>query len=126
MTEPFVDALATALAGGTASALGTAGKQALAKIRELIRGRFEQDPAMQEALEAAEQPGAGPEKITVLAQRLDQACADDPDFAESLHSQSAVLHNKISASGDGVVNVNQGSAERLIQARDIHGGITFN
>ncbi|GAA4849621.1 hypothetical protein GCM10025787_35710 [Saccharopolyspora rosea] len=126
MTDPFLDSLATALAGQLATALGTAGKQAVSKVRELVRRRSQRDPETVAALEAAEQPSAGPEQVTALAERLDRACAEDPEFAEQLRAEGASVHRMISASGNAVVNENHGNVDKLIQAREIHGGITFN
>ncbi|MCI2416668.1 hypothetical protein MOQ72_04475 [Saccharopolyspora sp. K220] len=126
MTDPFLDSLATALAGQVATALGAAGTQALAKVRELLRRRAQNDPETQAALEAAEQPSAGQPQITALAERLDQVCAQDAAFAEQLRSEGEELYKEISATDDSVVNVNHGQVNNLIQAREIKGDITFS
>ncbi|GAA0515987.1 hypothetical protein GCM10011581_47470 [Saccharopolyspora subtropica] len=126
MTDPFLDSLATALAGQVATALGAAGTRALEKVRELLRRRSQSDPETKAALEAAEQDSAGPEQITALAERLDQVCAEDAQFAEELRAEGAEVYKEISASENSVVNVNHGKVRNLIQAREIHGGITFN
>ncbi len=126
MTDPFLDSLATALAGQTAAALGSAGAKALEKVRELVRRKSEKDPETQTALEAAEQPSAGQTEIRALAERLDQVGAADPEFARRLRDEGAELQQNITASGDSVVNTNSGNVDKLIQAREIHGGITFN
>ncbi|GAA4619875.1 hypothetical protein [Saccharopolyspora hordei] len=126
MTDPFLDSLATALAGQAATALGAAGKAALAKVRELLKRRSEDDPETQAALEAAERPDADRPQVIALAERLDRVCAEDPEFAQQLRTEGAAVHNDVSAAHDGVVNINEGQVDKLIQARDIHGGITFN
>lgn len=126
MTDPFLDSLATALAGQAATALGAAGKAALAKVRELLKRRSEDDPETQAALEAAERPDADRPQVIALAERLDRVCAEDPKFAQQLRTEGAAVHNDVSAAHDGVVNINEGQVDKLIQARDIHGGITFN
>ncbi|MBB5155262.1 hypothetical protein [Saccharopolyspora phatthalungensis] len=126
MTDPFLDSLATALAGQVATALGAAGTQALAKVRELLRRRSQNDPETKAALEAAEQPSAGPPQITALAERLDQVCTEDATFADQLHTQGAEVHKAISAADDSVVNVNNGKVNNLVQAREIKGNITFS
>jgi hypothetical protein len=123
--DPFLDSLATALGGQVATALGTAGTAALGKVRELVHRRSGQDPQTQVALEAAERPDAGQEQISALAERLDQACGEDPVFAEELRREGAPVHNEITAS-DNVLNVNHGTAQNLVQTREINGGITFN
>lgn len=125
MTDPFLDSLATALGGQAATALGAAGTMALAKVRELLRRRSQQDPDTQAALEAAERDDAGPGQITALAERLDEVCAEDEEFAEQLRHEGAAVHNEITAS-DNVVNINKGQVTNLVQTREINGGITFN
>ncbi|MGI8308088.1 hypothetical protein [Saccharopolyspora sp. ASAGF58] len=126
MTDPFLDSLATALAGQVATALGKAGSQALVKVRELVRRRSQNDPETQAALEAAEQESAGKPQIKALAERLDQVCGEDAAFAEQLRAEGAEVHKAISAADDGVVNVNHGEVNNLIQAREIKGNITFS
>lgn len=126
MTDPFLDSLAAALGGQVATALGSAGSTALRKVRELVRRKSEDDPETAEALEVAEQPSSGQAEAEALARRLEEAGAEDPDFAQQLRSEGAELHQEISAAGDGVTNVINGSAKNVIQARDVDGGITFN
>ncbi|MEV0698249.1 hypothetical protein AB0I53_10055 [Saccharopolyspora sp. NPDC050389] len=126
MTDPFLDSLATALAGQVATALGTAGEKALTKVRALLRRRSQDDPETKAALEAAEQESAGQPQIKALAERLDQVCAEDAAFAEQLRAEGAEVHKEISATDNAVVNVNHGKVKNLIQARDIEGNITFN
>ncbi|GAB3277124.1 hypothetical protein [Parasphingorhabdus pacifica] len=126
MTDPFLDSLATALAGQAAGVLGSAGSTALEKVRGLIRGRSEQDPEMGAALEAAEQPAAEEPTVRALAERLDRAATQDPEFAQQLRSDGAEVHREVTASEQSVVNTVSGNADKVIQAREIHGGITFN
>ncbi|TDD42108.1 hypothetical protein [Saccharopolyspora elongata] len=126
MTDPFLDSLATALAGQAATALGAAGKKALEKVRDLLRRRSQNDPETRAALEAAEQDSAGQPQVKALAERLDQVCAEDAEFAEELRTEGAEVHEEISAADNAVVNVNRGEVKNLIQARTIEGNITFN
>lgn len=124
MTDPFLDSLATALAGQAATALGAAGRAAVQKIRDLLGNRAARDPGTQAALEAA-RPDE-PETVRALARRLDQVAHDDPELAELISSARTVLHQELTAGEGGVVNENRGTVQNLVQARDIHGGITFN
>lgn len=126
MSDPFIDALATALAGQAVTALGSAGTAALSKIRELVRGKSAEDPELGTALEAAQDPSAGQEHVRALAERLDQNAAADQAFGQQLRSEGAPVYNDISATGNGVVNEFSGQADKVIQARDVHGGITLN
>lgn len=124
MTDPFLDSLATALASQAATALSSAGRAALQKIRDLLGKRAARDPETQGVLEAA-QPAA-PETVRALARRLDQVAQDDPELAGLISAARTVLSEEFTAIDGGVVNENRGTAQNLIQARDIHGGITFN
>lgn len=124
MTDPFLDSLATALAGQAATAVGAAGRAAVQKIRDFLGKRAARDPATQAALEAA-QP-AQPETVMALAQRLDQVANDDPELAELISSARTVLHQELTAGDGGVLNENRGTVQNLVQAKEIHGGITFN
>lgn len=124
MTDPLLDSLANALAGQAVSALSAAAKAALQKVRDLLGKRAARDPETQAALESA-QP-ARPETVRALAQRLDQVAGDDPELAELISSARRVLHQEITAGDGGVVNTISGNAQKVVQARDIHGGITFN
>ena len=126
MSDPFLDSLASALAGQVATALGAAGAKALKQVRAVVRRKSEDDAETGAALEAAEQPSAGQPEVEALARRLAEAGERDPGFADQLRTEGAELHQVVSASGGGVANVNNGSAEKLIQAQEIQGGITFN
>ncbi|MDA3626549.1 hypothetical protein OU415_13970 [Saccharopolyspora sp. WRP15-2] len=126
MTDPFLDSLATALAGQAATALGAAGKAALVKVRDLLKRRSERDPETKAALEAAEADTADRPQIKALAERLDQVCAEDAEFAEELRSEGAAVHNDVSAADDSVVNINHGQVKNLVQTREFNGNITFN
>ncbi|MBE9375786.1 hypothetical protein IQ251_15140 [Saccharopolyspora sp. HNM0983] len=126
MTDPFLESVATALAGQAAAALGSAGKQALSKIRDLVRSRAGEDPETSAALAAAEREDAGQPEVTALAERLDRARGQDSEFAEQLRDAGEIVHNQISATGGGVVNHVSGNANKVIQADRIEGGITFN
>ena len=125
MTDPFMDSLATALATQVASGLSSAGSKALEKVRALVRGKAEEDPETRTALEAAER-SADDADIRALAERLDQVRAQDQEFADRLSSEGQPVHREISAGEGGVVNVFNGNADKVMQVRDVQGGITFN
>lgn len=125
--DPVMQSIATALAGQAANALGAGGKKALEKIRDLIRRRAENDPETKTALEAADDRPADHPKVTALAERLDHLSESDPEFGTQLRAAGEQLHNELTASDGGVVNQNSGTVSgSLIQARDVHGGISLN
>lgn len=110
MTEPIWLSIATALA--TKAATG---------LYDLVKKKFSKDPEATKALEAAEAAPEKPETISALAERLESFERADPEFARELRAGWA-QH----AESDGVVNQISGPVlGKVIQARDIHGDITF-
>jgi hypothetical protein len=68
---------------------------------------------------------AGPESAEVdeLAEVLEMAQQDDPAFAEQLRTEWRAVQ---SGSGDVHQSISGNVSGRVVQARDIQGGITFN
>lgn len=126
MTDPILESVATALTTQAVTALGSAGKQALDKIRELVRSKADDDPETGAALEAASTTGAGTPEVAALAERLDYACQQDHAFADRLRKPGEIVHNQITANNGGVVNHISGNVEKAIQTNHIEGGVTFN
>ena len=75
------------------------------------------------ALDAAVAAGPESPEVGELAAALDAAVVDDPAFAEELRTQ---WHAVQSGSGDVHQSITGNVSGRVIQARDIQGGITFN
>jgi hypothetical protein len=110
MPEPILVSIATALA--TKAATG---------LYDLVKKKFSRDPEDTRALEAAEAAPGEAEPITALAERLEAAERADPEFARQLRDGWA-QH----AETGGVVNQVSGTVHgKVVQARDIHGNITF-
>lgn len=130
MSDPLLDSVAAALAGQAVTALSAAGKKALNAIRDLVRRKSEDDEEMRAALTAAEDRDAGEPEIKALAERLDREAANDAELAELLRSAGTTVHQEVtdnSKSGDNrVSNEFSGTAKNVIQAGDIHGGLTLN
>ncbi|WP_017973573.1 hypothetical protein [Actinopolyspora halophila] len=126
MTDPFLESVAAALAGQAAAALGSAGSAALTKVRELLRGKSEEDPETAAALESAEDRPADHPKVAALARRLDRLESDDGEFSEKLRSEGAPIHQELTTSGSQAVN-NQfsGTANNVVQGNQF-GRIEFN
>ncbi|SFD72133.1 hypothetical protein SAMN04487819_102303 [Actinopolyspora alba] len=115
MTDPFLDSIAAALAGQAAAALGSAGSAALAKVRELVRGKSEADPRTEAALEAAEDRPADHPKVSALAERLEQLEHDDPEFGARLREAGEPVHQQLRATGNRTVNQFNGNAHNVVQ-----------
>lgn len=110
MPEPILISIATALA--TKAATG---------LYDLVKNRFSKDPEATKALEAAEAAPGEAEPIKALAERLAVAEGADPAFAEALRTGWA-QH----AESGGVINQVTGTVHgNVVQARDIHGNISF-
>lgn len=108
MPEPILISIATALA--TKAATG---------LYDLVKKKFAKDPEALAELEAASPEH--PETIEAVAERLDSVRQADPDFAAALtaewtqHADNGGVTNQISGTVSG----------NVLQARDIHGNITF-
>jgi hypothetical protein len=110
MPEPILLSIATALA--TKAATG---------LYDLVKRKFGKDPEATMALEAATGAPEEAEPIRVLADRLEAAERADPEFARELRAGWA-QH----AETGGVVNQIAGTVlGKVVQARDIHGNISF-
>jgi hypothetical protein len=111
-------AVATALANKGAEAVAAAGRSAIDALVRLVRRRFGHGTHESAVLDAAaDDPAAQRE----LADLLDRAMSDDPEFANRLRS----LWQQVSADRGGVVNQFSGHAEKVVQARDIRGNVTL-
>jgi hypothetical protein len=123
ITAPMV---AAALAGIFGGASGEAGRQAWAALTGLTRrtlGRQDRSLVTNAVAEVDRQPN-DPDKIDKLAGALATAAGHDPGFATDLRRW---LDDAGQADGH-VTNVIGGSAQvhgNVVQARDIHGSITF-
>ncbi|MBM7769806.1 hypothetical protein JOD54_000010 [Actinokineospora baliensis] len=115
MPEPVLVSIAAALAGKSVGAL-----------YELVRDRFSKRADAAAALAAS--AGAEPEsaEVAALAEELDREQRADPEFAERLREQWANEAQAGHADRGGVVNQITGTVSgKVLQARDIQGGVSF-
>jgi hypothetical protein len=115
MVEPLLMSIATTLA-----------TKAAGSLYELVRKAFRHRPSAAAALEAA--TGAPPESAPVqaLAERLAEVSANDPEFGRRLQVEWAKVEVSQQADQGGVNNQVAGPVTgKVLQARDIHGDITF-
>lgn len=113
MPEVILIEIAAALAAKTAESL-----------YEFVRNKFKSRKQALDVLDAAN--GAAPDspQVIALAEELATAEAYDQQFGEQLRAQWATVQGQ--ASDSGVVNTISGTVQGdVVQARDIHGGITF-
>ncbi|MGB3444650.1 MAG: hypothetical protein WBA97_38410 [Actinophytocola sp.] len=111
MTDPVFVSIAAALAG-----------KSVTSLYELVRRKFGGKGDAAAALEGV--PGASPDSAEVadLAAHLTAAEAGDPAFGLELRH----LWQQVAATRDGVVNQITGNVSgKVVQARDIKGGVRF-
>ncbi|WP_206786265.1 hypothetical protein [Amycolatopsis sp. MtRt-6] len=111
MPEPILVSIAAALAAKGATGL-----------YDLVKRKFAKDPQAIALLEAATAAPEDTQPITALAERLHEAEAADGEFAEALRAE----WQQISLDRGSVSNQVTGNVTgKVVQARDIHGDITF-
>ena len=115
MSDPVLVSIAAALAG-----------KAAISVYELVKRKFSGAREATEALEAAD--GAAPDsaEVRALSEALAAAAKSDPEFDSELRarwqSESVVQH----ADRGGVTNQIAGAVRgKVVQARDIQGGVSF-
>ena len=124
--QELLTTIAVTLATKTAEGLAAGGRAAFEALARLVRRRFEDRTAAQAALDEAETCSAKDVRIEILRQALAQAVADDPAFEAELRDRWRALSPHLNASEGGVINSVSGTVEgNVVQARDVHGGISF-
>ncbi|WP_410675543.1 hypothetical protein [Amycolatopsis sp. cmx-4-68] len=115
MPEPVLVSMAAALAG-----------RLVMGVYDLVKAKFADDPQASAVLVAAEGAAEDSARVRELAETLEAKQAADPEFARQLHAEwqrSAVAQQ---AETGGVTNQVSGNVSgKVLQARDIHGDITF-
>jgi hypothetical protein len=115
MSDPILIAISAALAGKTATSL-----------YDLVRAKLRGRPGGEVALAAATDATPDSPQVAALAEQLHDAEADDPHFREALRALWASSSVNNLAGPDGVVNQVSGTVSgTVVQARDVHGGISF-
>lgn len=124
--EDILTAVALAMATKAVEGLTEGGKAAFAALARLVRQRFQRRASAQAALAAAEADPPDEARIQSLRDELAQAAADDPEFDRELRRLWRDVSSHSTANTGGVINTVSGSvAGNVVQARDVHGGISF-
>jgi hypothetical protein len=118
MVDDVAMAVATALVRSTAEAAVAAGQNILSGLVQMVRRRFERVPDASDALEAAVADPGDAARVVRLAVILGRVMAEDAAFGDEVRRRWA------SVEGD-VVNRFSGRADKVVQARDIHGGVNM-
>jgi len=113
MSDPVLLSAATAVA--TKAALD---------LYNVVKRRFRQDADADRALDAAV---ATPDDdhVATLADHLARIDAADAEFAAAWRASWRQHDQRAAATDDAVVNQIGGDVNQSVQARDIHGDITF-
>jgi hypothetical protein len=115
VSEPVLIEIAAALAAKTAESL-----------YNLVRNKFKGRKQALDTLNAANGAPKDSPQVIALAEELATAEAYDPQFSEQLRRGWAEIQTHNVASGDGVANSVSGNVKgSVVQARDIHGNISF-
>ncbi|WP_149262601.1 hypothetical protein [Actinomadura sp. K4S16] len=117
-------AVATAMAGKAVEVAGEPVRAAVAELSRRVRERFRGRPADEEALERAAGDPA-PDRIDALAEAVERLMAEDPRFGAELRNLWNQAQTNAAATHDGVVNVLNGRADKVIQLRDVHGDLNI-
>jgi hypothetical protein len=103
--------------------MGGVGGQLWESLTHLVRRRRDEQPRLTAAMEAVASRPADQAAVAALAAALEEAARADPGFAGQLRDWYAPAARAVSRT---VVNSNSGTVTGpLIQAGEIHGGITF-
>jgi hypothetical protein len=123
--QELLTTIAVTLATKTAEGLAAAGRSAFESLARLVRRRFEGRKSST-ALPEVWTDTADGTRIETLREAFAQAIADDPPFEAELRQHWQSLSPYLEVQDGGVINHVGGNVEgNVVQARDVHGGISF-
>lgn len=117
--------IATALATKGAEALTDAGRSAVGALVRLVRRRFGSGTREVEVLDGAVAHPDEAERVAALATVLARLMAADHLFRYQVEACWRAAAPELAAVQGGVTNHFSGSADKVLQARDIRGDVTF-
>jgi hypothetical protein len=142
--DPLTLAIAAAAAGKAVELTGQPVKDGIVALGRMVRGRFSGRTAEEEVLSGAiAEPDDGA-RIVRLAETLRRAMEEDAGFASDLEVAfqrtmdedtdfRGMVDDRLrqvlvdaTANDEGVTNVFNGTAGKVVQLRDVHGGLTIN
>ena len=144
MSDPLTLAVAAAAAGKAVELAGQPVKDGIAAFGRMLRARLGGRAGEEQVLRGAIAEPEDGARIERLAEVLDKAMTADPDFADDLKAVfrravdedpefGSLVDSRLrrvrvdaTANDEGVTNVFNGTAEKVIQLRDLHGGLTIN
>ena len=115
MPDPVLVSIAAALAAKTVTSL-----------YDLVKRKFAGKPEQTAALAAAQGAAPGSPEVLALSAELAAAEATDPRFARELREAWGQVSIDQHVDNGGVVNQVTGTVTgKVVQARDIQGGVSF-
>lgn len=144
MGDPLTLAIAAAAAGKAVELTGQPVKDGVVALGRKVRDWFSGQPSDEEVLSGAIAEPEDGARIARLADALRRAMDEDPAFADDLEAAlqraldedpefRAAIDQRLqqtrmnaTANDDAVTNVFNGTAEKVIQLRDVHGDLTIN
>lgn len=124
--ERMLMEIAVVLATKAAQGVAEGGRAAVSALVNWVRRKLGEQCAAQEALAAAEADPGDDVRIRALRDVLEQLTVADPEFAAELRRRWSDVSQHATNRGGGVVNqISGGVGGNVVQARDVHGGISF-
>jgi len=115
MPEPVLISIAAALASRT-----------VVGLYKLVKAKFADDPEATAVLEAAEGAAEDSPAVGKLRDKLAKAEAEDAEFAQKLREEWKLSAGAQHAESGGIVNSVTGTVSgKVVQARDVQGGISL-
>jgi len=115
MPEPVLISIAAALASRT-----------VVGLYKLVKAKFADDPEATAVLEAAEGAAEDSPAVGKLRDKLAKAEAEDAEFAQKLREEWKLSAGTQHAESGGIVNSVTGTVSgKVVQARDVQGGISL-
>ncbi|MFI7517848.1 hypothetical protein ACIBVK_30635 [Micromonospora echinofusca] len=123
--DPLIMTAATTLVAWTATELAQGGQLAVAALVDFLRDRFRREPEAQKVIEGLlHQPTQ--DTTHTLAELLDREALRDPAFGAEFQARWERTNAAVAAGPDSVANSISGDVSGpVVQARDVHGGISF-
>ncbi|BCL16053.1 hypothetical protein [Micromonospora sagamiensis] len=123
--DPLMATAATTLAAWTTTELAQGGRLAVSALIDFLRDRFRREPEAREAIEGVlQQPS--PDAARRLTEVLDREALRDPAFRTEFQARWERADAAVAAGPGSVANSVSGDVSGpVVQARDVHGGISF-
>lgn len=116
-------AIAAAMAGATVEATAEPARAALLdmarRVRERFRGRTADERALERAAETPDEPARAEALEGVVRRVLDE----DPEFGAEIETMWNRARTVAAPSDEGVVNLFNGRAAKVVQMRDLNGDL---